>query len=383
MEKVSKLRERLGRTEHVVIKIGSALFLKEEGRVDRPAFASLVEGIDGLLRRGWAVTVVSSGAVAMGRQRLGLEGERGRDIPQLQALAALGQSRLMEMYEAEFSHYGRMVAQVLFSRGDLSDRGRYLNARRTLEMLHHFGAVPVINENDTVATEELRFGDNDELAAMTAGLVGAQTLVLLSDVEGLKEVSEKADGTRRFGAVVEQIGVDDPRVDQWAGPSMSKVGTGGMISKVRAARIAARAGVTTVIAPGKMPGVLEAVATGETVGTVFDPGRLTGLGGRKLWLGGGAIAQGEILCDKGALHALRESGASLLPSGIVEVRGVFDEGDVVELVTPDGETFGRGLSVYGAEDLRAIAGAQSAEIESILGFKVLDEAIHRDNLVIF
>lgn len=380
---MDKMRQRVQATRHGVIKIGSALFLNAEGRVDRPAFAALVEGIDGLLRRGWTVTVVSSGAVAMGRQRLGEDGPRPDKIAHLQALAALGQSRLIEMYEAEFAHYDRQVAQVLFSRGDLSERGRYLNARRTLQTLHKLEAVPVINENDTVATEELRFGDNDQLAAMTAGLIGADTLVLLSDVAGLKKVVEDDDGERRLGAVVDAIEVDDPRIDHWAGPSESGVGTGGMISKVRAARIAARAGVVTVIASGKKPGVLAAIADGRDEGTVFDPGREEGLGGRKLWLGGGAMARGQIVCDKGALAALTEQGASLLPSGITAIEGDFDDGEVVEIVDAEGQVRGRGVSVYDAEALRKIAGVHSSQIEEILGYCILDEAVHRDNLVIF
>lgn len=376
------VRQKLVQTRRAVVKIGSAIFLKESGRIDRPAFASLVEGIDDLMRRGWKVTVVSSGAVAMGRQWLGEVDTPTREIPKLQALAAMGQSRLMKMYEAEFLHYDRKVAQILFSRGDLSDRGRYLNARRTLQRLESLGAVPVINENDTVATEELRFGDNDELAAMTAGLVGADTLVLLSDVEGLKRVREGRDGERLYGETVPAIDVDDPRIDEWAGPSDSHVGTGGMISKVRAARGAARSGAVTVVAPGKRAGVLSAIASGEAVGTVFTPGDEASVGGRKVWLGGGAIARGEVVCDAGARDAIRQQGASLLPSGIAEVKGEFDEGEVVELVDEEGISFGRGLSVYSAEDLRAVAGAHSSEIESILGFTILDEAVHRDNLVV-
>ena len=376
-------RRRLEEAGRIVVKIGSAVFLREGGQVDRPAFASLVEGLDSLRCDGRTVTVVSSGAVAMGHQWLGDDADSTREIPRLQAYAAMGQSRLMEMYETEFSHYGRKVAQILFSRDDLSSRSRYLNARRTLGQLEEFGAVPVINEHDTVATEELRFGDNDELAAMTSGLVDADVLILLSDVEGLKQVEEDSEGTRRYGKRVPVIDVDDPRVDEWAGPSDTGVGTGGMISKVRAARVAARSGVVTVIAPGKRRNVLQQIVGGRDVGTVFDPGGDDGIAGRKLWLGSGARARGSIVCDEGACTAICRRGASLLPSGILEVEGDFDEGQVVDLVDRDGEAVGRGLSVYSAEDLTAIAGAQSSEIEAILGFKVLDAAVHRDNLLVF
>lgn len=375
-------RQRLEEAERIVVKIGSAVFLREGVRVDRPAFASLVEGLDGLLRDDRSIFVVSSGAVAMGRQWLGEQARPTREIPQLQAFAATGQSRLMEMWETEFSHYNRKVAQILFSRDDLSERNRYLNARRTLERLERFGTVPVINENDTVATEELRFGDNDELAAMTAGLVGADALVLLSDVEGLKEVVEGPDGRREYGATVETIAIDDPRVDEWAGPSDSNVGTGGMLSKVRSARIAARSGIPTAVAPGKRPGVLGELVAGQPVGTVFEPGEQEGVAGRKVWLGSGAMASGTVVCDDGARAAICDEGASLLPSGVVSVEGDFDEGEVIELVDESGQRFGRGSSVYSAEDLRQIAGVHSSDIESVLGFKVLDEAVHRDHLIV-
>ncbi len=376
------VRSQLADAKRVVVKIGSAVFVKDGNRVDRPAFASLVEGLDAVLRDGRAVVVVSSGAVAMGRQCAGEQADDSRDIPRLQALAAMGQSRLMEMWETEFSHYDRKVAQILFSRGDLSERTRYLNARRTIGKLENLGAVPVINENDTVATEELRFGDNDELAAMTAGLVGADALVLLSDVEGFKEVTIDAAGNREYGRTFDVIAVDDPRVDEFAGPSEDNLGTGGMVSKVRAARIAARSGVITAIAPGKQPRVLQRLVVGESVGTVFDPADAEQVAGRKVWLGSGAIAQGEIRCDRGAREAIQKRGASLLPSGILEVNGQFEEGEVVELVDQQGELFGRGLSVYRADDLRQIAGCQSDAIEAKLGFKLLDEAVHRDDLVV-
>ncbi len=367
--------------ESVVVKVGSAVFMDRQGRVDRPAFAGLVASLDGLIRRGLEVTVVSSGAVAMGRQWLGGE-EVGEGIPEKQALAALGQSRLMQMWEAEFWHYERKIAQVLFTRGDLSSRKRYLNARRTLERIHAFGAIPVINENDTVATEELRFGDNDELAGMTAGVVGAQLVILLSDVEGLYAVEQEEGGQPVFGEVVSQIEVDDERVDRWAGPSASDVGTGGMISKVKAARLAARFGASTVIAPGKSKGVLEAIAEGKEVGTWLKPGDGQKVEGKKVWLGAGAVSRGMVRCDAGAVRAIRERGASLLPSGILAVEGTFGEGAVVDLEGPKGERLGRGLAVYDAEALRAIAGRQSEEIEEVLGYKVLDAAIHRDNLVV-
>lgn len=367
-----------------VIKLGSNVLLGRGGRLDRPTFAGLIQGVDALERAQRSVTLVSSGAVALGRQLMGrMSGGARPSIPRLQALAALGQPRLLKLYELELGHYGRRVAQLLFTRGDLSDRGRYLNARYAIDEVRALGALPIINENDTVATEELRFGDNDQLAAMTCGLVGADLLVILSDVDGIFEVAQGEHGERIFTERIEQIEADHPRLDVIAGPSRSGVGTGGMVTKVEAARIAARVGVPTIIAPGKRQGVLEALAAGEPVGTLLvPPAGSGGLSGRKVWLGAGARPVGQLWCDEGAVAAVCERGASLLPSGVTRVEGEFEEGAVVELVDERGERFGLGLSVYGAEDLRRIAGARSDEIAARLGFKLVDEAIHRDNLAL-
>ncbi|RAL20946.1 glutamate 5-kinase [Lujinxingia litoralis] len=374
-------RSRIASAGHVVVKIGSAIFMREGGRVDRRTFAALVDDLDRLMTGGVRVTVVTSGAVALGRQALGVT-PGSCEVAELQAFAALGQSRLMQMWEAEFGHYDRRVAQVLLGRQDLADRDRYLNARRALETLHAFGAVPVINENDTVATEELTFGDNDQLAAMCAALLGADLLVLLSDVEGLLEVHQGEGGERRFGKRVEEISLDDPRVDQWAGPPVSGVGRGGMVSKILAARIAARSDTPTVIAPGKAPGVLAALWRAEAVGTFFDPGQGGQVRAKKRWIDHGARAAGKLFCDEGAASAVRERGASLLPIGVTGVEGSFEAGSVVELVDPRQQVFARGLVVYDADEIRSIAGLRSEAIEEVLGFTVFDAIVHRDNLVL-
>lgn len=375
-------RGDLSEARHWIVKIGSSVFLRDEQNVDRPTFTSLVREVDALLRAGHRVTIVSSGAVALGREHLGWSGARGAsDITDLQALAALGQSRLVQMYENELAHYDRKVAQLLFSRADLDDRERFLNARRALERLHRFGAIPVINENDSVATEELRFGDNDRLAAMTCGVEQADLLVLLSDVEGILEVEERS-GEQKFGDRISEISVDDPNLDEVAGPTDSTVGTGGMVSKVVAARIAARVGAPTVVGPGKQLGVLESLRAGENVGTLIDPGDREELEGKKVWLGAGARAVGTVVCDAGARRAILEEGASLLPSGIVRIEGDFGEGGVVELRDVDGGLLARGIAVYGSEELRQIAGHQSDEIPEILGHRILDCAVHRDSLVL-
>lgn len=251
-----------------------------------------------------------------------------------------------------------------------------------LGRLHELGAVPVINENDTVATDELRFGDNDTLAAMTCGVVGADLLILLSDVESIFDVEVDDDGTRRFTDRIATIGADDPELDRVAGPSSTSIGTGGMLSKVHAARSAARMGVPTLIAPGKQQGILRAIAGGEDVGTLIEPSEERRLAGKKVWIGSGAMAIGTIDVDAGAATALRKQGASLLPSGVVAVHGPFSDGDIVEIRGPDGELVARGVCVYDSEEVEQIAGHQSEEIEAILGYKVLDTVVHRDSLAV-
>lgn len=367
--------------EHWVVKIGSAVFLRDARRLDRPAFAGLVEDVAELVARGKRVTLVSSGAVALGREHLGWPDEQASDIPNLQAYAAVGQSRLMQMYADEFGHHGHKIAQILFSRGDLDDRRRFLNARMALGQVHRLGVIPIVNENDTVATEELRFGDNDRLAAMTCGLVGADLLVILSDVAGVFDVTHDEQGGRQFGERISAIGAEEARLEEVAGPSTSGVGRGGMSSKVEAAQTAARMGVPTVIGPGKERGILGQIASLEDVGTLVTPGDRSALAGKKVWLGAGARPVGRLVCDAGAVRALTERGASLLPSGVVEVDGSFSEGSVVELVDERGEAFARGVTVYGAEDIATIAGHHSDDIESLLGFCILDTVVHRDSLV--
>lgn len=376
----SPARTAVSGAQHWVVKLGSAVFLNSSRRLDRPTFAALVEDIAALLAQGKRVTLVSSGAVALGREHLGWP-QDAHSVPSLQAFAAIGQSRLMQMYADEFSYHGQKTAQVLFSRADLDDRRRFLNARMTLARLHDMGVVPIINENDTVATEELRFGDNDRLAAMSCGLIDADLLVILSDVDGIFEVEETPDGARRFGPRISQIDVDDPHLLEIAGPSVSGVGRGGMASKVQAAQIAARMGVHSIIGPGKRQGVLQQIARMEDVGTLVRAEASAPLVGKKVWLGTGARPVGQIRCDAGAVRALSRQGASLLPSGVVGVSGDFEEGSVIELVDANGAAFARGISVYAARDIAEIAGKHSDEIEAILGFRILNTVVHRDGLI--
>ena len=367
----------------LVIKIGSAVLLRDGVHPDRPAFCGIVQELANLASQGFRIVVVSSGAVATGLQKMKLDRRpRGEDIPTLQALAALGQARLMQSYESEFGLYGLQVAQILLTRDDFNDRTRYINARRALGAVHAFAAIPIVNENDTVATEEIRFGDNDQLAAMVAAMVSAELLVLLSDVDGLYTADPHTDKAATRIRTERAFAADlDPMV---GGANEGKgVGTGGMRTKLLAARLAASVAIPTVIAPGKHPGVLRQILDGGDIGTRLcpEPG-IERLAARKAWIGTGLTPRGRITCDQGAVEAIVARGKSLLPSGIIAVEGNFGEGDPVELVDGNGRGFAQGLSCYGADAVRIIMGHQSTEITSLLGYRLLDAVVHRDELVL-
>jgi glutamate 5-kinase len=371
--------------ETVVVKVGSAVLMREGIEADRRVFCSLVSELAAAVRAGHRVVLVSSGAVATGRRKMKVaqrpSGER--DVPRLQALAALGQSHLMHLYDSEFAHYDLHVAQLLLTREDFNDRKRYLNVKNTLQAVHDFGAIPVINENDTVTTDEIRFGDNDQLAALVATLTQASRLVILSDIDGLYTKNPKLhpDAQR-----VEQALANDPALDEMIGDIQDAkgFGSGGMRSKLSAARLAARTGIETTIAPGKRAGVLASVLGRDpSVGTRFLPdAELDRLVARKAWIGMGVAPKGRLWCDQGAFEALAQQGRSLLPKGVSRVEGDFDEGDAVDLLSPEGAVFARGLCQYNASQVRAIMGKHTSEIEGILGYHALDAVIHRDNLVL-
>ena len=360
-------RVGLALARRVVIKIGSRLIA--EAPASRPA--TIADQVALLRRRKIEVVIVSSGAIALGLPRLGFT-QRPHEMPELQAAAAVGQSRLMQHWEHGFAAHGIEIGQVLVTHDDLGDRRRFLSARLTLRALLDRGAVPIINENDTVATEEIKFGDNDQLAALVCNLVSADVLVMLTDVEGVRDAS----GVRM--PIVRDI---DREAAPVAGKSTSTVGSGGMASKVGSARIVTRTGVPAVVAPGREPDVLARVLAGADIGTLFVPGAGV-LSSRKHWIAYGAKPAGTLVVDDGAARALREGGKSLLPAGIVGVDGDFDLGDTVSIVTRDGKELGRGLVAYPGDDLRKIQGLQSAGIEARLGYKSIEEAIHRDDLVI-
>ena len=356
-----------------MIKIGSAV-LAGQGQLDRRKFAALCDDI-AQAAKGRTPVVVSSGAVALGVERLGLS-QKPREMALKQAAAAAGQSRLMRLYDDEFEARGLRCAQVLLTHADIANRGRYLNARRALSELLAREVVPVINENDTVSVEEIKFGDNDALAAMVVDLVEADLLVILTDAGGVfsKDPRKHADAVRI--PFIEKV---TPSVEALAGGTGSAVGTGGMITKLRAARRASEAGVPSAILPGE-PGMLSRLLDGEDVGTVIAAqGERRRM--RKRWMLD-LKARGEIRVDDGARAALIERKKSLLPSGVREVRGSFVSGDPVEIATLDGQPFARGLAVYSADEVRRIRGLRSAEIEPTLGYRLLDCVVHRDDLVV-
>jgi glutamate 5-kinase len=356
----------------VVVKIGSGVLSGGRGGLDPATLRRLAADAAQARARGWEVVLVSSGAILAGRERLKLDSRPSTQLKQ--AAAAVGQSRLMRAWEAAFARGKTVVAQVLLTREDLQDRGRYLNARNTLLTLLRLGVVPIVNENDTVAVEEIKFGDNDGLSALVAGLVDASALVLLTDQEGLFTDDPRTHPEARL---VERVrpGEEPARVGG-AGPW----GSGGMASKVRAARQAAEGGIAAHVASGTNPGVLAAVLAGEPAGTRFEPAERP-LAKRRQWLAFASRPRGRIVVDAGAREALAARDKSLLASGVKSLSGRFEPGDVVSLVE-GGVEFARGLANYGARDLERIKGLKTAQIEAALGHKPADEVVHRDNLAL-
>ncbi len=371
-------RERIPHPRRWVVKIGSALLTAEGQGLDRDALVGWVDQMaDWLEGDRRQLLLVSSGAVAEGMCRMGWT-QRPHALHELQAAAAIGQMGLVQAWETSFARRGRHTAQVLLTHDDLSDRRRYLNARSTLCTLLGLGVVPVVNENDVVANEELRFGDNDTLAALVANLVEAELLVLLTDQPGLLEADPRSNPD---APLVKSARVDDPRLDAFAGDSGGALGRGGMATKLRAARVAARSGTATVIASGREPRVLARIAAGEEVGTLLIPARERHAA-RKRWLAGQLQARGRLVLDAGAVKVLREAGRSLLAVGVKAVEGDFSRGEVVVCVDEEGREVARGLVNYSADEARRIMGRPSSEIEAILGYRDEEELIHRDNLVL-
>ncbi|MDG1582101.1 glutamate 5-kinase [Pseudomonas sp. GOM6] len=371
------MRDKVTGAKRWVVKIGSALLTADGRGLDRAAMAVWVEQMNALRAAGIELVLVSSGAVAAGMSRLGWP-VRPSAMHELQAAAAIGQMVLVQAWESSFAEHGSHTAQVLLTHDDLSDRKRYLNARSTLRTLVDLGVVPVINENDTVVTDEIRFGDNDTLAALVANLVEADLLVILTDRDGMFDADPRHNPDAQL---IFEARADDPSLDAVAGGTGGALGRGGMQTKLRAARLAARSGAHTVIVGGRIERVLDRLKAGERLGTLLAPERGL-LAARKQWLAGHLQTRGTLVLDAGAVKALTLDRKSLLPVGVREVRGGFRRGEMVVCVAPDGREIARGLVNYSALEAQKIAGRSSESIEKLLGYVDEPELVHRDNLIL-
>lgn len=360
-----------------VVKLGSSLVTNAGRGIDPEAIAKWALQIAALRSQGREVLVVSSGAIAEGMKRLGWV-SRPHEIHELQAAAAVGQMGLAQAYESGFSKWKLKTAQILLTHEDIADRGRYLNARSTLTTLLQYGVVPIINENDTVVTDEIKLGDNDTLAALVTNLVDADLLVILTDQPGLYTADPRKD---KEATLISYARAGDSSLEAMAGGAGTTMGTGGMSTKVRAAQRAARSGASTIIASGLEPDVLTRLAAAESIGTLLASD-IAPIAAKKQWLADQLQLRGRLTLDSGAVRVLRDQGKSLLPIGVTAADGDFERGDVVSCVAPDGQEIARGLVNYGLSDTRRILRKASSEIESILGFVEEPELIHRDNLIL-
>ncbi|MGM0570976.1 glutamate 5-kinase [Marinobacter sp.] len=370
-------RVQVRRARRLVIKIGSALLTNDGRGLDVPALAGWVDQIADLIRNGVEVVVVSSGSVAEGMTRLGWS-QRPEHLHELQAAAAVGQMGLVQTWEAQFRRHDIHAAQILLTHDDLSDRKRYLNARSTLRTLLDFGVIPIVNENDTVVTDEIRFGDNDTLGALVANLIEADGLIILTDQDGLFDRDPRKHPEAQL---VTERRAGDPELDIMAGGGAGALGRGGMQTKLRAARLAARSGAFSVIVGGRLENVVSRLRQGEEVGTLLLPeqGRIAA---RKQWLASHLQTRGRVIIDDGAVQVLCKGGRSLLPVGVKGISGQFRRGEMVSCVDQNGREVARGLINYDADEARAIAGRASDRIADVLGYVSDEEMIHRDNLVI-
>lgn len=364
------------KSKRIVVKIGSST-LTRDGKLRPNKFTALARDISRLVEMDRQVVVVSSGAIAVGARQLGWS-HAGRSIREKQAAAAVGQIGLIELYQRRFAKRGIAVGQVLLTRAGLEDRKRFLNARRTMLELLRIGVVPIVNENDTIATEEIRFGDNDNLAATIVSAIDADLLIILTDVDGLYERAPEAGSpTPPLIRTVERV---TPSIRKAASGAGTRFGSGGMITKLEAASSAARSGAVTVLCNGQTGGILERLIGGQHFGTLFAPGER--LKSRKHWLAFTAKTRGRVLIDAGAARALTDRGRSLLPAGILRVEGRFEVGDTVICVDEEGREIARGLASYSAIDMQSLVGRPTKEISQVLGYTNGDEIIHRDDLVL-
>ena len=365
------------KAKRIVVKVGTSLITDESGKLNHDRLESLVNQIAELASRGSQLILVTSGAIAAGVEGLGL-GSRPTAIPELQAAASVGQGLLLHQYGKLFRKRNLQVGQVLLTQYDTTHRSQYLNARNTLKKLLDFGAVPIVNENDTTAVDEIRFGDNDTLAALVSCLIDADLLILLSDIDGLYTGDPRVSGEAKLLNEVEEITCE---IEEIAGGVGSKFGSGGMVTKIRAAKIVTCAGAGMVIANGREDDILVKIMDKMPVGTFFFP-RKRRISSRKLWIAFGRISKGTIFVDDGAKTALIKKGKSLLPAGIAASKGDFSLGDAVDIADKDGCVFAKGLINFSADELNQIKGLKSSEVSSVLSDEASEEAIHRDCLVI-
>ncbi len=365
----SETRRRIvEQAKRIVVKVGTNALCDEQGRVDAPSIRNLAKQIAGLMSDGYSVTLVASGAIGAGIGEMNMSA-RPKTVPMLQAVAAIGQGQLMRIFHDTFARYGVKVAQVLLTRDSFSDRTRYLNVRNTLQALDELNVLPIINENDAVSVDEIRFGDNDMLAALVTNLLAADLLVLLTVVDGVYDGDELLD-------VIERV---DDKAMALVNHDRSSLGVGGMATKLTAADLVTRAGEVAVVANGRTPNVLRRVLAGEKLGTVFVP-RARKMSSRRRWIGQASRPSGRVVVDAGAATALRKRGKSLLPSGIVAIEGRFAKGAVVVVVDPSDTEIARGLTNYSASQLQKIKGLRTSQVAAVLGDKPYDEVIHRNNM---
>jgi glutamate 5-kinase len=370
-------REAIQKAERLVVKVGSALLTNHGAGIDSGAIDQWVDQIAHLLDQNKQIVIVSSGAIAEGLVRLGLE-SRPQSIHMLQSAAAVGQMGLIQTYESSFRRYGRQTAQILLDHDDMANRERYLNARGVMQSLIKLGVVPVVNENDTVVTDEIRFGDNDRLAALVANLIDADALLILTDKDGLYNANPD---TNPQASLIPKALASDSALDAIAGGSGGVLGRGGMKTKLQAARLAARSGCHTVIAGGHNPDILLRIAAGESDGTLLLADQAP-LAARKQWLAGQLQVKGTLVLDDGASRVLRQQGRSLLAVGVTSIEGTFTRGELVSCVDSQGAEVSRGLVNYSSEEAQLIKGRATEDIVDILGYRDDEELIHRDNMVV-
>lgn len=357
----------------VVVKVGASTFSSRYGLIDKFVMGSIARQVCRLMEKGVKVVMVSSGAISAGMNLLGLR-SRPKTLQKLQAVAAIGQNQLMKAYEENFKPKGKMVAQVLLTWDDLEDRNRYINAKNTINTILAYGAIPIINENDTISAEEIKFGDNDTLASLVTTLIDADLLIILSDVDGLY---------RRAGnnEVIEVVNKIDVEIEKLGGGTRKETSVGGMATKLKAAKVVTGAGVPLVIANGKTDNILVRIAEKEPLGTLFIP-KLNKMTEKKRWIAFSTKPKGSILVDSGAKLALIQRNKSLLPSGVIGVEGRFSGGDIISIKDDKSELFARGLANYSSSEIERIKGVKTADIELTLGYRYYDEVVHKDNLVL-